>query len=215
MLKPNGEPTVVVATDDQGESLIRPPGPAEDRMPSTDNPDPIFNIQVSLKPRSRQGGTIKRLRGLIPVQIAELRPEPITVPIAGSLGKSFDGAEGTLTVKSIELNPTKEQSIEVLLRSKFEELDVEPVKPAAPGSIPPVPDSIPYLERQIILEDEKGQQFHGWGVGCKRLGPKEVVLSFVSNPFNEDKMPPVKFHFHGIMRTTAKISLEFSDIPLP
>jgi hypothetical protein len=215
MLKPNGEPTIAVATDDQGESLICPPGLGEDRMPSTDNPDPIFNIQVSLKPRSRHGGTIKRLRGLIPVQIAELRPEPITVPIAGSQGKSFDGPEGTLTVKSIELSPTKEQSIEVLLRSKFEELDVEPEKPAAPGSIPPVPDSIPYLSRQIIMEDEKGQRFRGWGVSFKRLGPKEAVVSFDSSPFDEDKAVPVEFHFHGIMRTTAEISFEFSDIPLP
>ncbi len=217
MIKSAGDPKILEAVDEQGQSLILPPDPDQQYMPSSDGPDSIFQLQVQLKPRSRPGGTIKRLRGVIPVQAAELKPEPITVVLAGSQGKSFDGMDAVLTMKSIQLDPSKsELSIELLVRSKNEDLDVEPDKPAEPGSIPPVPDSVPYLTRQIIVLDEKGRRINQWGVGSRRIGPKEASVSMSDNPFHEGPaIIPSKLLFYGIIRTNAEIPFEFRDIPLP
>ena len=172
---------------------------------------------MGLKPRSRPGGTIKRLRGVIPVQVAELNPEPTAVVLAGSQGKSFDGPDAVLTIQALQLDPSKgEISCESRVRSKFQDLDVAPDKPAEPGSIPSVPDSVPYLDRQIILLDEKGQKLNSWGTGCTRIGPKEASVSLSYFPIGEGPMIiPAKLLFYGIIRTTAEIPFEFRDIPLP
>jgi hypothetical protein len=218
MLKPAGDVKILEAIDDRGESLILPSDPGGDRMPSTDNPDPIFNIEIDLKPQRREGGRIKRLRGSIPVQVAELRPDPIAVALADSQGKSFDGPDATLTVESLQFDPVNGQgrvSMALRVRSKFEDLDVEPDKPAEPGSIPPVPDSIPFLDRQIVLIDGDGRKSHGWGTAYQRIGPKEALLSFSNVPFERPLTIPAKLHFYGLIRTTVEIPFEFRDIPLP
>ncbi len=217
MIKYHEDPKILEAIDDQGQSLILPPDPDDERMPSTDIPDSIFQIQINLKPRSRPGGTIRRLRGVIPVQVAELNLGPIIVPIAGSQGKSFDGPDAVVTVQSLQFDPSKGPlSIELRVRSKFQDLDVEPDKPAEPGSIPPVPDSIPYLDRQIIVLDEKGRRLYQLGNSCRWIGPKEASVSIDDSPFDEGpRIIPAKLLFYGIIRTTAEIPFAFRDIPLP
>jgi hypothetical protein len=218
MLRSAGDAKVSEANDDRGVSLILPPDPNEERGPNTDAPDAIFDIRIDLKPQRRDGGAIKRLRGSIPIHIVELRPEPITLTLAGSQGKSFDGPDATLTVQSLQLDPMKQKegmSFELRVRSKFEDLDVEPDKPAEPGSIPPVPDSVPFLMRQVVLLDEKGRAIPSWGTGCTRIGPKEARLHSSPVPFEESHTIPAKLLFYGLIRTTAEIPFEFRDVPLP
>ncbi len=224
LLKPAGGATILEAVDDLGRSLIVPIRPGEEPA-FRGFPDPIFDLEIKLKPQSRTNALIKRLRGLIPVRVVELMPEPITVPLAGSQGKSFDGPDMTLVLQSAQLNPKALSVIELLIRSKFEDLDIEPNKPTdtQPGAFPPVPDmSIPFLMRQFFLLDEKGNGLPGWGCGIEPKGAREAKVAFIPGPTppaGAGEAPavnlPATLLYFGIIRTTAEIPFEFRDIPLP
>ncbi len=217
MLKAAGGVKILEAIDDRGQSLILPAAPDGERMTRTPYPAAAMETRADLKPEGRDGGTIRRIRGSIPVRIVELRPGPHTIPLADSQGKSFDGPDATLTVESLQLDPKgpKGMSLRIRIRSKFDDLEIEPDEPAGPGPTPPGSYPYPFLDRQAVMLDANGRKLMGWGTGTKRLGPKEALLS--SNYFLREESPmiPAKLLFYGIIRTTAEIPFEFRDVPLP
>ena len=98
LLRPIGEARITEAVDDQGVSLLRPSSPD---WPGryTGRLEPFFNFELKLKPPSHKSRMIKRLRGVLPVYVAELLPEPVAIQLAGSNGKSFDGPDITLMLE--------------------------------------------------------------------------------------------------------------------
>ncbi len=228
-------PRILEAIDDQGQTVIASNaevGNLTDPFRSGFAlPNAATSYIVDLKPLRRPEAVPKRFRGVFPVLVAEFKADPIIVPLADSHGKTFDGPDATLTMQAVRLDAAKGPSIALLLRSKFEELDLpEPAADNPVGQVQPFPvpaidpkvlvvDWSLFLESQFILVSEKGQRILGWNPQFVRKGPREALVTFRPNhnPFQFDQHPaiPAKLLFFSIMRTTAEIPFEFRDIPLP
>jgi hypothetical protein len=223
------------AIDDQGRSRIEPQGDFKVcHNLSHGVPNFWFPHTIRLKREDWPGGTLKRFRGAFPVQVAQLMGEPIVVPLAGSEGHSFGGPDATLTIQSVQLDPTRaELSIKLILRTKTEDLDVpapivDAVQQVPPGQLPPFRQVVigrkpsvahwgGFLRSQFFLTDDRGREIYHWNAEFQRRGPREALATFRYNQIEEGHPTesPNTLFFYSLIRTTAEIPFEFHDIPLP
>jgi hypothetical protein len=215
ILKQGDAPEILEVVDRQNRSLIPAPGNAfpfgESYQPGSE-----LRFSINLKPQQLPGGAIKRLRGRILVEVGELKPKPLAVPLADSQGKSFDGPDARVTFQTLQLDPTKLPSIKLLIESSFEDLDAQMA-----------PHTMPFLQNQLFLVDDKGKTIDGWDgwyLSQTPKGPKEVEVQFALGPVpvygGDDQREPIvrtpaKLLFYGIIRTTVEIPFQFDDVPLP
>jgi hypothetical protein len=97
----NGPIKVTAAADDRGESLLNPTGLASFQHTAGYfgmNPESLLRFRVDLNYPESPARRIRTLRGTIPLIVAMRRPDPIVVPLAGSLGKVFRRDEVALSL---------------------------------------------------------------------------------------------------------------------
>ncbi len=215
ILKQSDVPEILEVVDRQNRSLIPAPGHAfsfgESYQPGSE-----LRFSINLKPQQLPGGAIKRLRGQISVEVGELNPKPMVVPLADSQGKSFDGPDARVTIQTVQLEPTKLTFIKLLIESRLEDLDAQRA-----------PHTTPFLRRQLLLVDDKGKTIDGWDgwyLTQTPKGSKEVEVYFALGPLpvqgGDDRREPIvrtpaKLLFYGIIQTTVEIPFQFDDVPLP
>ena len=105
LLKNAGKLKNLTAEDDLGQSLI-PSDPLgkQDTFEFGFTPAAETLAQIPLAQDKKGSRRIKILRGVAPVAVGGLRPEPIVIPLLGE-GKSFQGDDTVVTVRSVAKRP--------------------------------------------------------------------------------------------------------------
>jgi hypothetical protein len=209
-----GEPTVLEALDDLGQSLV--PGP------ETSGPAPVGRIveggarpaafELRLRYPDRAGRTIKRLRGTFPAAISGRLPDPLVIPLAGSLGKTFRAEDASIVIHEVKPGPNGQGTT----------VDLTIGAPAAsqpgagfgipngpgPGLRPP-PSSQPQLE----FVDARGRVCQGFALtsyGLASGARRTLNIAPV-----DSAGAPVEVRYYRLAWTTLDVPFEFHDVPMP
>jgi hypothetical protein len=197
------------AVDDRGNSLI----PAGKGGPASRSAGyfgimsgPVVNLPVQLQRPAAAGEMIKKLRGSIPLAVSSRRPDPLIVPLANAVGKSFENPDVQLTVDEIRpLANARTTQIELTLRPSDRDA----------ASNAEVDASISLFRRsypaplQIELTDARGQLVT-WIQSNADVANSRVTLT-ASNLMTELK----ELRYYTLTRSNVTVPFEFSDIPLP
>ncbi len=232
LLKNAGKLKNLTAEDDLGQSLI-PSDPLgkQDTFEFGFTAAAETSAQIPLAQDKKGGRRIKILRGVAPVAVGGLRPEPIVIPLLGAEGKSFQGDDSVVTVRSVAKRPAAEPFViePVGVDGKIEEaktrpnarmavlLTIRPTDPKAAG-----PD---LSEEQFTVVDVAGQvwtatprimtgngpEVHGSAVDCvlffsdKNLAPM---------PWPRD-LKGLALRYREMTVVPVDVPFEFKDVPLP
>jgi hypothetical protein len=201
---------LVEAIDNRGNSLV-PPGKGGPYSRSAGYfgmmTGPVVNIPVQLHRPPNPGESIKKLRGNIPLSASARRPDPLIVPLANAVGKSFENPDIQLIVDEIRQLPnTRTTLVELTLRPS--ERDASSSQAELDGSISMFRRSYP-PPLQIELTDQKGQLVP-WMQSNADVANSRVTLT-VSNLATELK----ELRYYTLTRSNVNVPFEFTDIPLP
>ena len=82
----------------------------------------IANVHVQLYRPEAPGKLIKNLRGTVDVAVSAPRSNPLTIPLEGAKGKTFQNDDRRVVVTSIEHDPMRNQDVIVLQIDDLDEL---------------------------------------------------------------------------------------------
>jgi hypothetical protein len=195
------------AVDDEGNSLVPPAQNSAPDYTVTSFPQmsvtPTLDVQTPLAHPPRLGGTIKRLKGQIPVAISTRKASPLVVPLAGAAGKTFQNDDVTVVVHELKINPLNRLTeIELTATSK----DAQ----ASPG-MELVNARNQVNQQQVEFVDEKSQNV-AWQISG--YGPNASRIMLRITPQDPTKVA-THLRYYGLTRTTADVDFEFQDIPMP
>ncbi len=204
---------VIAATDEQGQSLLLPvSNNLVQQMPgfsgSTSGPIPF---QLSLKRPDHPGQTIRLLKGVIPLQVSTRKPDPLVVPLAGSVGKTFSGDDATLTIHDLKSTPNSSQSIV--------EFTVVPKTPRAATN----PDGMEAFmmsrtdvsPMNLELIDATGKPIPWYLTASTPNGDDVRMTISVANGPSGTALTPVAVRYFGTIATTTEVPFEFKNVPMP
>ncbi len=230
-----GPPALAVAVDDQGRDLLPPEGPPEPspairQAPSLNGPAG-FDLFVPLRLPEVPGRSIRRFRGSVPVVVVAHAPDPIVLPLPGSVGKSARDDEVTVTVHEVATDAGGGVTVEV---------GVVPHRPPTPedfsGQGSGTPDFASFrtgqLTQRLELLDARGRELamdwsqgHGRDMASMntriRLTPRAIQEDQPPDPAGRPRPPlvrkpvPVEVRYHGFTQTPTVIGFDLRDIPLP
>jgi hypothetical protein len=98
------------AEDDHGQTLV-PAGPVVEEAPNPYTPYNVYGVRtntaasVALRYPDRPGTQIRRLRGVLPVTVVGIRPDPVTASLVEGLGQPVRKGDVTLTVHEVRPVP--------------------------------------------------------------------------------------------------------------
>jgi hypothetical protein len=201
---------LIEAVDDRGNSLI----PAGKVGPASRvagyfgvMSGPVVNLPVQLHRPASAGDSIKKLRGNIPLAVSSRRPDPLIVPLANAVGKTFENPDIQLTVDEIRPMPNaRATQLELTIRPS--DRDPSASQGELDGGFNPFRRSYP-PPLQIELSDNRGQMI-AWMQSNADVANSRVTLT-ASNLASELK----ELRYYTLTRSTTIVPFEFADIPLP
>jgi hypothetical protein len=232
LLKNAGKLRNLTAVDDLGQSLI-PSDPLgeQDAFEFGFTPAAETLAQIPLAQNKKGGRRIKILRGVAPVAVGGLSPEPIVIPLLGAEGKTFHGDDTVVTVRSVLARPVTERFVieAVGPDGKIEEAKKPPnermavrltIRPTDPMAAAP-----DLSEEQFTVVDAAGKV---WTATPRIMtgNRPEVRGSAVSSVlfFSDEDLAPmpwprdlkgVALRYREMTVVPVDIPFEFKDVPLP
>jgi len=208
----DGPLKAMVAVDEADRSLLAPA--REDawqllRPLSTvaGNMTPIIRIPLRRVEGSNASKLLKRLRGVIPVEVAALKPEPaIVIPLGGSEGKTFRGGGAVFVVETDRTEPDRRRKLALSGRLSEEDSPLNDVRLTLLRTY------------QIRVADARGQAIHHFASsssGGKDNSRNTLFFSYEYNPAQQLSEPPAEFRYYDLDRAAFQVPFEFHDIPLP
>jgi hypothetical protein len=207
----SGPPASLEAEDEKGQSLIDPKLAERDQIPH-----PIgYNldwVRIPLARPSEPGTTLKRLRGVIPVEIGVRSAEPtLVIPLAGAAGKTFRAGDVTFVFQESAVNRPGSVQIRLVVRLEGERND--PAK---------VPAGLLYaramglFHRQLEVVDAEGKQAMGMS-GSSSVRRNELNLNYTLSlsPPGAMRSQPTQLRYYALDGTTWEVPFELGEIPLP
>jgi hypothetical protein len=210
-LAPRGEPRLLEAVDDQGNSLI----PAGRHLQSLNYRGyfgaphgPVMEIHVPLQRPADPGETIKTLRGIIPVAVSSRRPGPLVVPLENSVGKSFENSDTQLTVHGVRALPDSRQTlVELSIKANGPESLSSAESDAYRSLFPRASQE----QLQIDVLDSNDRLML-WSQSVADAETSRVTLTLTSALRSA---APKELRYYSVARTDVEIPFEFSGIPMP
>ncbi len=205
----NGAVKLSSAVDDRGRSLLLPDGENTVHRSSGYfgiNPTALVRLRVDLAYADPPGRRIGRIRGSIPVIVATRKPDPIEVPLDGSLGNTHRNREVELTIWHIRpVVGGQSTAIELTLKSlvatrSTDEVDPFPLRPESP-------------EQQLEILDSRGEVLT-WFPASSFFNGDETRLT-VNLSTKGPMAVPASVRYYGILRSATEIPFEFQDVPMP
>jgi hypothetical protein len=241
LLKNAGKLKNLTAEDDLGQSLI-PPDPLSKQRDFEYGFTPLATTvaRIPLAQDKKRGRRIKILRGVAPVAVGGLRAEPIVIPLLGAEGKTFEGDETAVTVRSVTKRPAAERFVFEHMGpdGKVEKAKTRPdqrmavlltIRPTDPKAAAP-----DLSEEQFTVVDASGKvwtaiprimtgtepEVHVSAVDCLFVFPDEDLAPMFPDedlapmPWPRD-LKGVALHYREMTVVPADVPFEFKDVPLP
>ena len=233
-----GEVEKAVASDDQGRSLLRTPTDEENEQQLLHlrmNPhiDPRLHpalrygsgsrtsvrtlpVSVALSYPSPPARRIALLRGVIPVVVVGLRPDPLVVELKGAKGKEFSGGSTKITVHDIEAEsgrePTVDFTVETAAMSAEDTLTVCDSK----GTRLAVNRPIDLLELRLEVLDSRGESLF-WQFTRVPTERTHGRMAIVIHDRNSKRQRPddLRLRYSREIAAAADLPFVFKDVATP
>jgi hypothetical protein len=209
-----GPPTLSVATDDRGNSMLLPVNntlnPMMGMMNGFGGQIGPLQFQVSLKRPENAGKLVRLIRGKLPVTVASRKPDALEISIANEVGKTVKNEDSSLTIHEMKTVPTTNQT--------SIELTVVALNPRGQGDAvdDPFTMSRPDMNQSNLeVLDGKGKPI-GWYVSMANMGADGTRMTLTTiggGPGLQAK--PEKIRYHAMVRTVTEIPFEFKDVLMP
>jgi len=232
LLKYAGKLKNLTAEDDLGQSLIASdPLGKQDEFAFGFTPAAKTLAQIPLAQDKKGGRRIKILRGVAPVVVGALRAEPIVIPLLGAGGKSFQGDDTVVTVRSVTKRPAEERFViePVGPDGKIAQAKTRPnermavlvtIRPKDPKAAAPE-----LSDQQFTVVDAAAKvwtatpqimtgnapEVHGSAVDCVLFFSDEDLAPL---PWPRD-LKEVTLRYREMTVVPVDVPFEFKDVPLP
>jgi hypothetical protein len=209
-----GEPHISAAYDDQGNSMIPPPGAAREQ-PNQQlfgyRPGRAYyggqrmlslTSQVNLVRPSPKATAVKQLKGSVPATILlEQKSQTITDNLAGAKGKKVQAGSTTFVIEELSETPGTKQ---VQLRLAISE---DPNSLNGPNDY----TWMNSLWSRLQVFDDKGQQLNSNGSSWGGAGGNHVTMTMTYPAGSK----PTKLVYQVWTTLSCHIAFEFQGLPLP
>jgi hypothetical protein len=212
-LTQRGLPQLSEVSDDRGNSLIptsagrRAPSPFEVGFPMTSGP--VMHLKVPLHRPAEAGGTIKKMRGVIPLVASSRKPDPLVVPLAGAAGKTFENPDLQLTLHEIQPMPNSQNTVlELTVRAS------ERVAAASHAETAGFNNAFQRIDPQhlhIDVLDTRGALIPWFQSGVEPETGR-LTLTLTHLPQTTE---PKELRYYALTCGEVSVPFEFSDIPMP
>jgi hypothetical protein len=211
---------LVEATDDRGQSLIRPEAAQAQRTSAYYgySMSAFTQMPIYLVYPDQPGKTIRTLRGVLPVSVAARRADPLVVPLKNEMvGKSFKSSDLSLTLNEIKVdqatNPPR-TTVDITLR------------PLAPSVDPVAPPGMEMMrsgfrgpnmfQNQLEVVDADGKILQAHPIATPNGQPQadEVRMNVMLTPF-AGAGTPAQLRYYSLTHAAVDVTFEFQDIPMP
>jgi hypothetical protein len=215
----NGSPRVFEAVDARGADLR----PTSTLDPSAQNEFPFrqwrpeglgaITYRLPLRYPAARGGTLKRLRGELPISVVARTGPIMTVPLDGSEGRPFTAGGITLIVRAIERSVTGPFALTISVRGESPQL----TPPIAPGprqlTLGPIHPGY-HPDDHIQILDSLGRTVQ---ITSNIPPPRpDGTLEFrVQIHAYAPSGPATTLRYYGLVGEATEIPFEFVDVPLP
>lgn len=173
---------------------------------------PVLRIPLSPFEHDKGGRShaIRRLSGVIPVELAALKPKPaLAIPLGSAEGKTFEGGGAVIKVETARTGPDGRMKLAFTCRLSGE--DSEPFRRSARLAL--------LRSFQLSLLDARGEvaASSSSSSGGDSLGNLTFSYEYVpsSQPENARRGPPSELRYYDFESVPWQIPFEFHDIPLP
>jgi hypothetical protein len=164
-------------------------------------------VRVPLR-RVEEGGAskaIRRLRGVIPVEVGALKPEPaVVIRLGESEGRTFRGGEAVFTVETDRTESDGRRKFSLLCRLTGEETSA--VRAARLAAL---------RTYQLRVVDDRGAAVRFASSSSGGDGRGNLSFSYEYIPGQPASEPPAEFRYYDLDRAAWQVPFEFHDIPLP
>jgi hypothetical protein len=195
------------AVDEQGRSLLAPPiegkGKAHPWLSLFDR-GVSPPLRIPLRRPEGPSRVLRRLRGVIPVEVATLDPKPaLVIPLGGAEGRTVHGKGVTFFVAKDRINPDGKREVAISARLEGE---MDPWLRSARITC--------LMTYQFRIVDARGQEPR---LVSGSTGGDEGGGMSLSNVYAPDEVtgPPTEFRYFDLVRATWEIPFAFQDVPLP
>jgi len=201
---------VVEAEDDRGNQLAPSSGASDLRSSGYFgySSGPILPIQASLSRPALPGKTIKRLKGVVPVTVSSRKPNPLTVPLSGASGRTFQNDDVVVTVHEARLQQdNRPPVIEVTIRP-----NTGTGNPSASGvvggeGIVGRPD---VHQQHLEVVDGQGHPIP-WYQSSIDTEAGRLTVSLTS----DQAASATELRYFSLIRATTEVPFEFTDLRMP
>lgn len=214
----SGNVQILEAIDDAGNSLVQPATAAQPRQHISSRiarhyggtSGQQLQLVVPLTRPDSPGGSVKVLKGLVPILVASRRPEPLVIPIADAMGKSFENRETAVAIHAIRKNPNQTQTtIDLTIRSVEDSVPVFHADPDDPeDSFEP---RIDVPQHQIDVIDTQGRLLPWFQTSHN---PEVSKMSMTLNQFTPGS-DPKEIRIYALTKAVTNVPFEFRDILMP
>jgi len=207
------QPQLVEAVDDLGNSLV--PVAAADPFVSRHSgyfgmtTGPVVQLQAPLQRPETAGERIRKLRGLIALNVSSRRPDPLVVTLANATGKTFENQDYRLTVHDMHPSPT---SHHMLVELSIKAVDSD--QSSDHSEIDALSDGLQRADPQhlqIEVIDARGQLITWFQSGADAETGR-FTLTLTNLPRSSE---PKELRYYTLTRAAVTVPFEFADIPMP
>jgi HAMP domain-containing protein len=214
----NGLPRVFEALAESGADLR--PESTQDQSRTAFSarqwlPGPSVQIyRVPLAIPSGRGGTLKRLRGCLPIVVSAREGPIMIVPLAGAEGRTFSSGGIILTVRRVQ-PPALGRPGTLALSIRGEEYRSVPTIAAGPRELTLSPIRPVFsADDHIEILDPRGRPLPHYSSAPppRPEGSIEVTITLQPNP---QLGPPTTLRYHGVNAEATEVPFLFEDVPMP
>ena len=177
---------------------------------------PVLSAQsyrVPLAIPSARGGTLRRLRGALPI-VAFARTGPLmSVPLGGIAGRPLSASGVTLIVRRVDRMGGNAWSIQAVVRGEH-----HTTNPAtAPGprqlTLSPLRPTF-HPDDHVEVVDDQGRPFF---ITSHATTPRpDGTIEFtVMVHTNSQYGPPTTLRYYGLVAEATEVPFPFEDVPMP
>ena len=174
------------------------------------NPGSPIQIQAVMTRPTEPGTMIRRLRGVLPLNVATRKPGPLTIKLGGASGQTFRNDDVAVTIHEIRrLANSRQTQVDVSVRH----LASSTSGVAQGGSVEFGMRRLDPLQQLIEMFDGQGKPL-AWFQTSFDSEANRVTLTVTPQSL-EGNSTPAEMRYHSLARASSEVAFEFTNLPLP
>ena len=207
-----GPPRLLEARDDRDNSLLaeNPRSMMLNRNSRflTGTCTSVIHLRVPLSRPENPGRSIKTLRGEVPLRVTARRPDPLIVPLAGAMGKTFVQGDVRLTILDVRLVANNRgRQIDLAVREGRSE--------GAPAtedlSLHDPSSRLESHQQNIEILDAQNRPLP-WVQTDLEMESSRLTLTMASSAAAAE---PKELRYYRLTETMVDVPFAFADVPMP